>query len=239
MLTDAEKRRYNRHIMLPEVGEEGQVKLKNASVLVVGAGGLGAPVLQYLTAAGIGKIGILDYDTVNEDNLHRQVLYGGQDLGKLKTIIASQRLTVLNPLTEHVIINIKLNQENAANVISDYTVIVDATDNFQTRYIINDACIKVGKTWVYGSIYKYEGQVSVFNYQGGPTLRDLYAHLKDKENVPDPSKAGLFGILPGIIGSLQAAEVIKIVTGIGIILSGKLIIYNMLDNTMNMVSFSK
>lgn len=239
MLTDAEKRRYNRHIMLPEVGEEGQVKLKNSSVLVVGAGGLGAPVLQYLTAAGIGKIGILDYDTVNEDNLHRQVLYGGQDLGKLKTIIASQRLTVLNPLTEHVMINIKLNQENAAEVISDYTVIVDATDNFQTRYLINDVCLKAGKPWVYGSIYKYEGQVSVFNYQGGPTLRDLYDQLKDKENVPDPSKAGLFGILPGIIGSLQAAEVIKIITEIGIILSGKLIIYNMLDNTMNTVSFSK
>jgi sulfur-carrier protein adenylyltransferase/sulfurtransferase len=239
MLTDAEKRRYNRHIMLPEVGEEGQVKLKDSSVLVVGAGGLGAPVLQYLTAAGIGKIGILDYDTVNEDNLHRQVLYGGQDLGKLKTIIASQRLTVLNPLTEHVMINIKLNQENAAEVISDYTVIVDATDNFQTRYLINDVCLKVGKPWVYGSIYKYEGQVSVFNYQGGPTLRDLYDQLKDKENVPDPSKAGLFGILPGIIGSLQAAEVIKIITEIGIILSGKLIIYNMLDNTMNTVSFSK
>ena len=239
MLTDAEKRRYRRHIMLPEVGEAGQEKIKNSSVLVVGAGGLGAPVLQYLTAAGIGRIGIVDYDTVNEDNLHRQVLYGGHDLGKLKTIIASQRLEVLNPLTEHSVINIKLTSENALSFISEYQIIVDATDNFHTRYIIDEACVKTGKPWVFGSIYKFEGQVSVFNYLKGPTLNEIYSDLQDRINVPDPSENGLFGVLPGIIGSIQAAEVIKMITGTGEVLSGKLLIYNMNDHSMYFVNFKR
>ncbi len=239
MLTDAEKRRYRRHIMLPEVGEKGQELFKKSSVLVIGAGGLGAPVLQYLTAAGIGKIGIIDYDTVNEDNLHRQVLYGGHDLGKLKTIIASQRLAVLNPLTEHIVINLKLHAENASKIISGYDIIVDATDNFETRYLINDVCKLAKKPWVYGSVYKYEGQVTVFNYNDGPTLRCLYPNVKDGMNIPDPDETGLIGVLPGIIGSFQTIEVIKLITGLGEILSGKLLIYNILDHTIDFVSFNK
>lgn len=237
MLTDAEKRRYKRHILLPEVGEEGQIKLKNSSVLVVGAGGLGAPVLQYLTASGIGRIGILDYDTVSEDNLHRQVLYGGHDLGKLKTIIANQRLSILNPLTDHVMINIELNNENAERIISEYNIIVDASDNYSTRYIIDDACKAAGKPWVFGSVFKYEGQVSVFNYRDKRSIRELYNDIQDKENIPDPSENGLFGVLPGIIGSFQAVEVIKIITGIGNVLSGKLLIYNMLEHSLHTVIF--
>ena len=239
MLTDTEKRRYRRHIMLPEIGETGQEKLKSASVLVVGAGGLGAPVLQYLTAAGIGKLGIIDFDVVSEDNLHRQVLYGSQDLGKLKTIIAAQRLTLINPLTEQEIINVKLTSENADKFISAYDIIVDATDNFETRYLINDTCILKGKPWVFGSVYKYEGQVTVFNYKGGPSLRSIYPHLTDKVNVPDPNEAGLIGILPGIIGSFQTSEVIKMITGLGEVLSGKLLLYNILNHCVDFVNFQK
>jgi sulfur-carrier protein adenylyltransferase/sulfurtransferase len=154
MLNDAEKRRYRRHIMLPEVGETGQEKLKAARVLVVGAGGLGAPVLQYLTAAGIGTIVILDDDTVNEDNLHRQILYGGHDLGKLKTIIARQRLSILNPLVTHEIFNIRLKPANAISFISQVDVVIDATDNYSTRYLINDACIMTGKPWGFRSYFQ-------------------------------------------------------------------------------------
>ena len=215
MLTDAEKRRYRRHIMLPEIGEQGQEKLKAARVLVIGAGGLGAPVLQYLTAAGIGRIAIMDDDIVNEDNLHRQILYGGHDLGKLKTIIAKQRLNILNPMVIHEIYNIRLKPVNAVDFISKYDVVVDATDNYSTRYLINDACILTGKPWVFGSIYKYEGQVTTFVCKKGPGLRCLYPDVKDKKGLPDPGNAGMLGILPGIIGSLQGNEVLKIILGIG------------------------
>ncbi len=238
MLTDPEKRRYRRHIMLSEIGEAGQEKLKAAKVLVVGAGGLGAPVLQYLTAAGIGKIGIMDNDIVNEDNLHRQILYGGHDLGKLKTIIARQRLEVLNPFVEHEIINVRLKAENALDIIDRFDLVIDGTDNFSTRYLIDDACFILKKPWVFGSVYKYEGQVSTFNYRNGPTLGSLYPELKD-DDVPDPSQQGLFGVLPGIIGSFQATEVLKILIGSGETLSGKLIIYNMLDHSTHLVHFDK
>jgi len=237
MLSDIEKRRYNRHIMLPDVEEEGQLKLKNARVLVVGTGGLGSPVLQYLTAAGVGQITIMDDDTVSEDNLHRQILYGSHDLGKLKTIIAKQRLEVLNRFVQHDIINIRLQKNNALKFIKEFDLVIDATDNFSTRYLINDACILLNKPWVYGSVFKYEGQVSVFNYMGGPSIKCVFEDIIDKENVNDPSKTGLFGILPGIIGSIQASEAIKIITGIGNVLSGKLLQYNMLNNDFNIIEF--
>jgi sulfur-carrier protein adenylyltransferase/sulfurtransferase len=239
MLSDAEKRRYRRHIMLSEIGEQGQEKLKAARVLVVGAGGLGAPVLQYLTAAGVGRIAIMDEDIVSEDNLHRQILYGGHDLGKLKTIIAKQRLNILNPMVNHEIFNIRLKPLNAIDFISKYDVIVDATDNYSTRYLINDACILTGKPWVFGSIYKYEGQVSTFICEYGPSLRCLYPDIKDKKAVPDPGNAGMLGVLPGIIGSLQGNEVLKIILGIGELLCGKLLIYNMLKNSFNTIEFSR
>ncbi len=239
MLTEAEKRRYNRHIILSEIGEKGQEKLKKAKVLVVGAGGLGAPVLQYLTAAGVGTIAMMDDDVVSEDNLHRQILYGSHDLGKLKTIIAKQRLTVLNTMVNHKVINIRLHKDNALSFISEYDLVVDATDNFSTRYLINDACIILNKPWVFGSVYKYEGQVSVFNFQKGPTLRCVYEKIEDKVNVSDPKDSGLFGILPGIIGSFQAIESIKIITGIGEILSGKMLQYNMINNNFHFIKFKQ
>jgi sulfur-carrier protein adenylyltransferase/sulfurtransferase len=239
MLSDAEKRRYRRHIMLPEIGEQGQEKLKAANVLVIGAGGLGAPVLQYLTAAGVGRIAIMDDDIVNEDNLHRQILYGGHDLGKLKTIIAKQRLNILNSMVNHEMYNIRLKPVNAIDFISKYDVIVDATDNYSTRYLINDTCILTGKPWVYGSIYKYEGQVSTFNFGKGPGLRCLYPDIRDRKVVPDPGNAGMLGVLPGIVGSLQVNEVLKLILGIGELLSGKLLIYNMLKNSFNTVEFER
>ena len=238
MLTDAEKRRYKCHIMLPEVGEVGQEKLKSAKVLVVGAGGLGAPVLQYLTAAGIGTIAILDDDIVNEDNLHRQILYGGHDLGKLKTIISKQRLNALNPLVSHEIFNIHLKPENALDFISRYDIIVDTADNQACSYLINDACIISRKPWVYGALRKFEGHVSTFNHLNGPSLRCAFPE-NHENNAQHPSQTGLFGVLPGIIGSLQAVEVIKIITGIGSTLSGNLIIYNMLSHHISNMFFEK
>lgn len=238
MLTDAEKRRYNRHIMIPEIGESGQEKLKNAKILVVGTGGLGAPILQYLTAAGVGTIALMDDDVVNEDNLHRQILYGGHDLGKLKTIIAKQRLNSLNPLVNHEIINVRLKRENALDFISGYDLVLDATDNYSTRYLINDACIILKKPWIFGSVYMWEGQVSVFNYNNGPGLRGLFKELKDNISVINPSSSGLFGILPGIIGSFQAVEALKIITGQGNVLSGTLLYYNLMENAMEKISFN-
>jgi len=238
MLTDAEKRRYKCHIMLPEVGEAGQEKLKAARVMVVGAGGLGAPVLQYLTAAGVGNIAILDNGVVNEDNLHRQILYGGHDLGKLKSLISKQRLNSLNPLVNHEVFNIQLKPGNALDFVSRYDIIVDTSDSISSNYLINDACIIAGKPWVYGALRKFEGQVSTFNYHSGPSLRCVF-HEANDENAQHPSKTGLFGVLPGIIGSFQAVEVIKIITGIGEPLLGKMLVYNMLTHMLNTVQFEK
>ncbi|MFW5644958.1 MAG: HesA/MoeB/ThiF family protein [Bacteroidota bacterium] len=237
MLTSAEKRRYNRHIMLEYIGEEGQEKLKNAKVLVVGAGGLGAPVLQYLSAAGVGKIGIMDDDVVNEDNLHRQILYGGHDLGKLKTIIARDKLKLLNPLVEFELMNIRLTVSNALKILENFDLVVDATDNFSTRYLINDACLILNKPWIFGAVYKFEGQVSVFNYDQGHTLHCLYHNIRDKHNITDPSTSGLFGVVPGIIGSFQANEAIKILTGVGEVLCGKVLLFDFLSNKTERIEF--
>jgi adenylyltransferase/sulfurtransferase len=238
MLSVAEKRRYKRHIILPEVGEAGQDKLKSAKVLVVGAGGLGAPVLQYLTAAGVGTIAIMDDEIVNEDNLHRQILYGGHDLGKLKTIISKQRLNALNPFVNHQIHNIRLKPENAIGFVSQYDIVIDATDNISSGYLINDACIIAGKPWVYGALQQFDGQVSTFNYQNSPSLRCMSSVMRVNESSEHAEK-GLFGVLPGIIGSLQAAEVIKIITGIGMPLLGKLLVYNMLTHLSKTILFEK
>ncbi|MFW5821582.1 MAG: HesA/MoeB/ThiF family protein [Bacteroidota bacterium] len=237
MLTEAEKRRYYRHIMLKNVGLEGQEKLKRARVLVVGTGGLGAPVLQYLTAAGTGVIGIMDDDVVNEDNLHRQILYGGHDLGKLKTIIARERLRTLNPFVEFELMNIRLKVSNALQIIGKFDLVIDATDNFSTRYLINDACLILNKPWVFGAVYKFEGQMSVFNYNEGQTLNCLYHNIRDKQNVPNPPESGLFGVVPGIIGSFQAVEAIKIITGIGDVLCGKVLIFDFLTNRTEKIEF--
>jgi adenylyltransferase/sulfurtransferase len=232
ILSKREIRRYSRQIMIPEIGLEGQEKLMISKVLVVGAGGLGCPVLQYLTVAGIGKISVVEYDKVDESNLQRQVLYGTSDVGKLKSIIAKERLEHLNSNGNYEILNLRLDASNALNIISDFDIIVDATDNLETRYVINDACIMMNKPMVHGAIYKYEGMVSVFNYRGGPTYRCFNpAGTSESYKNPVPAQVGLLGVLPGITGTLMANEVIKIITGTGDILSGKILILNIFNNT--------
>ena len=230
ILSPREIRRYNRQIMLPEIGIAGQEKLRQAKVVVIGAGGLGCPVLQYLAAAGTGRITIAEFDTVDETNLQRQVLYGSQDVGKLKSIIAAKRLEHLNDLVETERINLRIDSSNSVNILRDSDIVVDATDNYQTRYIINDACVILDKPMVHGAIYKYEGEVSVFNYQGGPTYRCYNPREKtDDYKNPKPADTGLFGVLPGITGALMANEVIKIITGAGELLAGKVLIFNIFD----------
>ncbi len=218
--------RYNRHIVLSEVGQKGQDKLSNSKVLVVGAGGLGCPVLQYLTAAGIGTIGIIDFDVVEESNLQRQILFGTSSLGENKALAAKNRLTDLNPTILIEAYPQKLTSGNALTLFKNYDIIVDGTDNFATRYLINDAAILVNKPVVYGAIYKFEGQVSVFNYQKGPSYRCLFPTPPKQGSVANCSDVGVLGVLPGIIGSMQANEVIKIILGFEDVLSGKLFCYN-------------
>jgi len=218
------------HIMLPGIGEEGQLKIKNSSVLVVGAGGLGCPVLQYLTAAGVGIIGLMDFDKVDESNLHRQILYGASDIGKLKTIISKQRLNTLNNNVNINIFNIRFSKENALKIVSYYDIIVDATDNYYSRYIINDACVIAGKPMVHGAIYHFEGQVSVFNYENGPTYRCYNPEMYNEFNNPLPSETGILNVLPGITGTYMSNEVIKIILQKGKVLSGEVLIFNILTN---------
>ena len=232
LLSSIELRRYSKQIMIPEIGIKGQEMLKNAKVLVVGAGGLGCPILQYLTAAGIGKIAIAEFDIVGESNLQRQVLYGSSDIGKLKSIIAKNHLEHLNSLVEIEIINLRIEKSNSLNVFKKFDVIVDATDNLPSRYIINDSCIRLDKPMVHGAIYKYEAIISVFNYKNGPTYRCFNPEVVDKSFVnPPPSQVGLFGVLPGIAGTYMANEVIKIITETGEILSGKVLLINIFNNT--------
>ncbi|MDT8400566.1 MAG: HesA/MoeB/ThiF family protein [Bacteroidales bacterium] len=229
-LSGSEKRRYSMHTKLPGIGEEGQVKLKTSSVLVIGAGGLGCPVLQYLTAAGIGKIGLMDFDLVNETNLPRQILYRADDIGKLKTIISKLRLNELNNHVRVEILNIKFGKENALKIVPNYDIIVDATDNYESRYLINDACVISGKPMVHGAIFQFEGQVSVFNHKGGPTYRCYNPEIKKENNNPRPSETGMINVLPGISGTYMANEVIKIILQNGKVLSGEVLIFNILTN---------
>ena len=229
MLTEKEKYRYSRHLLLDKVGEDGQEKLKAAKVLVIGAGGLGCPILQYLTAAGVGTIGIIDFDTVDETNLQRQVLFTKDDIGKNKALIAASRLNQLNEFVNFNIHAEKLTNANALGLFVDYDIIVDGTDNFSTRYLVNDACVLADRPLVYGAIYKFEGQVSVFNYKGGPTYRCLFPEPPEAGVVPNCSEIGVIGVLPGLIGTQQANEVIKLILGIGEPLSGKLAVYDALQ----------
>lgn len=220
--------------MLPGIGIAGQEKLKHAKVLVIGAGGLGCPVLQYLTAAGVGKIGIAEFDMVDETNLQRQILYGSPDIGKLKAIIAKNRLEHLSHLTKIEIFNLRIETCNSLKILAEFDIIVDATDNFKARYVISDSCVILGKPMVHGSIYKYEGAVSVFNFKGGPTYRCYNPEpIGTKHKNPVASEVGLFGVLPGITGTMMANEVIKIITESGEVLSGKILIFNIFNNTLN------
>lgn len=229
----AELARYNRHIIIPEFGLESQQKLKAAKVLVVGSGGLGSPVLLYLAAAGVGTIGIVDFDKVDDSNLQRQVLFGVESVGQPKVEAAKRRLEALNPHIQINAYDTLLNSQNALDIIADYDVVADGTDNFPTRYLVNDACVMLGKPNVYASIFQFEGQVSVFNYRNsegelGPNYRDLYPTPPPPGLVPSCAEGGVLGVLPGIIGSMQANEVIKVLTGVGEPLSGRFFIFDAL-----------
>ena len=232
--TREELARYNRHIIIPGFGEEGQKKLKAAKVLIVGSGGLGSPALLYLTAAGVGTIGIVDFDVVDDSNLQRQVIFDIREIGKPKVEAAKRRLEALNPHTRFILHNTHLNSGNALDIIKDYDVVADGTDNFPTRYLVNDATLILDKPNVYGSIFQFEGQVSVFNYvnskgERGPNYRDLYPTPPPPGLVPSCAEGGVLGVLPGIIGSLQALEVIKVITGIGETLSGRFFTFDALN----------
>ena len=221
-LTTNQKARFARHIMLPQVGEEGQKKIISSSVLVVGAGGLGSPVLMYLAAAGIGKIGIIDDDIVDITNLQRQIIHSTSSIGELKVDSAKKRISQINPDIEVEIFNFRLGIENIENIVKNYDIVVDGTDNFATRYTISDCCEILGKPWVFGSIHRFEGQVSVFNLNGSPNYRDLFPKAPPPELAPNCAEAGVLGVLPGMIGSYQANEVLKIVLDIGDTLDSEL-----------------
>ncbi|WP_298238124.1 HesA/MoeB/ThiF family protein [uncultured Algibacter sp.] len=231
--------RYNRHIILSEIGQAGQEKISNAKVLVIGAGGLGCPVLQYLTAAGVGTIGIIDFDMVDLSNLQRQVLFGTSSLGKNKSLAAKERLQDLNNDIMVVAYPELLNYQNALVLFQEYDIIVDGSDNFETRYLVNDACLITNKPLVFGAIYKFEGQVAVFNYNQGPSYRCLFPNPPQKDSVPNCSEIGVIGVLPGIIGSMQANEVLKLILGLGDILSGKLLCYNALKSDISILKIKR
>jgi adenylyltransferase/sulfurtransferase len=231
-------------LIIPEFNIKGQRKLKAAKVLVVGTGGLGAPLLQYLTAAGVGTIGIVDFDIVDESNLQRQVLFTTDDVGKPKVDVAKARLEKLNPHIEIRTYNTYLNSDNALDIIKDYDVVADGTDNFPTRYLVNDACVILGKVNVYASIFRFEGQASVFNYlypdgSRGPHYRDLFPVPPPPGLVPSCAEGGVIGVLPGILGSLQANEVIKVITGVGQPLAGRLFLFDAADFTTRTLKISK
>lgn len=232
-----ETARYNRQIILPEVGINGQQKLQQAKVLIIGAGGLGAAVLPYLAAAGIGEIGIIDDDRIEVTNLQRQVIYKSCSVGKSKVLEAAAMALALNPSIKINAITERLDSKNAISLFEYYDIIVDATDNLNTKYLINDACCLTNKPFVYGSIYKFEGQVSIFNYENGPTYRCLFPEKASK--VKNCNDAGVMGISVGIIGMFQANEVLKMILGIGELLSGKLLVYNMLNNEQQKFEFIK
>ena len=239
MLKREELQRYNRQIILPELGLGGQDLLKNACVLMIGAGGLGCPVLQYLAAAGVGKIGIIDHDVIDMSNLHRQILYNTADLGKPKALVAKQKLEALNPHIDIQAYQEKLTIENSEAIIGEYDIIVDGSDNFTTRYLVNDTCVSLGKPLVFGSIFKFEGHVAVFNHQNGPNYRDVFPEPPADDEVPNCDEIGVIGVLPGIIGTYMANEAIKLICGIGELLSGKLLTLNALDNSTVIFSVAK
>ena len=228
-LTKQERARYARHLSLPEVGADGQRKLKSASVLVVGTGGLGSPVLLYLAAAGVGRIGIVDFDRVEYSNLQRQIIHGTSDVGQPKVDSAAAAINDVNPMVNVEKHDEALSSENAVRLIGDYDVVIDGTDNFATRYLVNDVCIFTGRPNCYGSIFRFEGQASVFGYQGGPCYRCLYPTPPDPGVIPNCAEGGVLGVLPGLVGTIQANEAIKIILGIGEPLVGRLLLLDALD----------
>ncbi len=222
MLTDSERQRYRRHLQLPEVGEAGQEKLKAARILVVGAGGLGCPVLQYLAAAGVGTLGVADADAVETTNLPRQILYGPADVDQPKAEVAAREIRRINPLVNCVVHRLRVGRANVETLLAGYDLVVDGSDNFATRYLLNDACVGAGLPLVSGAIYRFEGQVSVFNYRGGPTYRCLFPVPPGAADAPDCNTTGVLGVLPGVVGTVQATEALKVVLGLGDVLAGRL-----------------
>jgi len=237
-LTNDEKARYARHLILPQVGELGQKKIKSSSVLVVGAGGLGSPVLLYLAAAGIGKIGIIDDDKVDLTNLQRQIIHSTSSVGELKVESAKRRINQINPEIKIEIFDERLNIENAEKIIHKFDIVVDGTDNFATRYTISDCCEILDKPWVFGSIHRFEGQVSVFNLNGSPNYRDLFPKAPPPELAPNCAEAGVLGVLPGIIGSFQANEVLKIILEIDGTLDSELLLIDTISMNIRKLRYS-
>tara|TARA_R110002051_G_scaffold40054_2_gene83705 strand:- start:1373 stop:2443 length:1071 start_codon:yes stop_codon:yes gene_type:complete len=230
--------RYIRQTALKEFGPQAQKKLLKSRVLVVGAGGLGVPVLQYLNSMGVGTLGVVEQDVVSISNLHRQVLYTERDLGKPKLEVAFKKLKAQNSATRLRGYDTFLMASNALDIIKDYDIVIDASDNFPTRYLINDACVILNKPFVYGGLQGFEGQVSVFNYKGGPTYRCLFPNMPTIDEIPNCNINGVLGVLPGIIGNLQALETVKMITGIGEVLTGKLLLFNALDQSIQKINFS-
>ncbi len=239
MLSPDERQRYSRHLLLPDVGLAGQERLRSASVLLVGVGGLGSPLALYLAAAGVGRIGIAEFDRVDETNLQRQVLYGTADTGRLKLDAAAERLRGLNPHVEVVPHPVRLTSENALGIVEGYEVVADGSDNFPTRYLVNDACVLTGTPNVYGSIFRFEGQVSVFCTQRGPCYRCLYDRPPPPGLVPDCAEGGVLGVLPGLVGTVQATEVLKLILGIGDSLAGRLLLVDALRMQFRSLSIPK
>lgn len=238
-LTRDEILRYSRHLLIPEVGLEGQQKLKATSVLIIGAGGLGSPAALYLAAAGVGRIGLVDYDVVDESNLQRQVIHGTEAIGKLKVENAKRRLLDINPLIQVDAYNEVFTSANAMRIAKEYDVLLDGTDNFPTRYLSNDVCVFLGKPNVYGSIYRFDGQASVFYAKEGPCYRCLFPEPPPPGLVPSCAEGGVLGVLPAVIGSLQATEALKLLLGIGDPLIGRLLLYNALDMSFDFIKLKK
>jgi len=238
-LSKAEVERYSRHLIIPDVGMIGQKRLKNAKVLVVGAGGLGSPALLYLAAAGVGTLGILDFDVVDESNLQRQVIHGQSDVGKSKAVSAAESVAEINPFVEVILHTDRLESSNALEIFAGYDLILDGTDNFATRYLVNDACVLLNKPYVWGSIFRFEGQVSLFWAEYGPQYRDLYPEPPPPGMVPSCAEGGVLGVLCASIGSTMVTEAIKLITGIGETLLGRLMVYDALEMTYRTVKIRR
>ena len=238
-LTVDEVRRYSRHIIIPDVGMIGQKRLKNAKVLCVGAGGLGSPALLYLAAAGVGTLGIVEFDTVDESNLQRQIIHGQSDIGRSKALSARDSVLEVNPHVNVIVHDTRLDNDNVLEIFAGYDLIVDGTDNFATRYMVNDACVLLGKPYVWGSIYRFEGQVSVFWDEYGPNYRDLYPEPPPPGMVPSCAEGGVLGVLCASIGSVMVTEAIKLITGIGDTLLGRLMVYDALEMSYRTVKIRK
>ena len=228
--------RYNRQTILPEIGDEGQEKLKKARVLVIGAGGLGCPILQYIATAGVGNIGIMDFDNIEIHNLHRQILYTESEIGQEKAVVAKNVVSKLNPLITVEAILEKLTSENALKIIQQYDIVIDGSDNFTTRYLVNDTCVELQKPLIYGSILKFEGQIAVFNHNGSKNLRDLFPEMPNPKDVPNCSLNGVLGTLPGVIGTMMAHETLKLILELPT-LKNELVLFNTLNYSFTKLNF--